>query len=301
MINLSVSNIAWTPEQDEEAYTLLKELGVHHIELAPSRWFPDLRKVPIGKFQRHLDLLKSYELEVVAFQSLLYGHPELSIFGDKWARTADYLDAVILLASQAKAEALVFGSPKNRKQGQVKPSTKSWRQALRFFRQVGETAAKYKTCVCIEPNPTAYNCDFINTVYEAVELVDAVNSEGFRYHLDTAGMHLQEDDGLNTLKKFAQDPQLWEFENSDPMTDPPQHEGRLLDLVLSRLGHFHVSEPYLGDFAEPQVDHKKIAWQLRDLDYRGVISIEMKPSSRGLEAVREAITYVKEVYLAVGA
>jgi len=36
-MNLSVSNIAWSAEEDESVYSLLRELGVSRLEIAPTR------------------------------------------------------------------------------------------------------------------------------------------------------------------------------------------------------------------------------------------------------------------------
>lgn len=40
-MKLSISNIAWSPQVDDEMYRFLQEAGYSGIEIAPTRLFPD--------------------------------------------------------------------------------------------------------------------------------------------------------------------------------------------------------------------------------------------------------------------
>jgi sugar phosphate isomerase/epimerase len=62
------------------------------------------------------------------------------------------------------------------------------------------------------------------------------------------------------------------------------------------LEHIHLSEPNLGNFAQPQVDHERIAQTLRSLGWNKWISIEMRTAEHPIEAVKQALDYVKAVY-----
>ena len=42
MMQLSMSNIAWKKEQDEEIYRFMQENGFTGLEIAPTRIFPEL-------------------------------------------------------------------------------------------------------------------------------------------------------------------------------------------------------------------------------------------------------------------
>ena len=41
MIKMSISNIAWLPENDEEMYSLMNHLEYSGLEIAPTRIFPE--------------------------------------------------------------------------------------------------------------------------------------------------------------------------------------------------------------------------------------------------------------------
>ena len=40
-MKLAISNIAWSQEEEADAYNLLEEEGISHVEIAPSRQWRD--------------------------------------------------------------------------------------------------------------------------------------------------------------------------------------------------------------------------------------------------------------------
>ena len=65
--------------------------------------------------------------------------------------------------------------------------------AVAAFRELGDCASRHRVIFCIEPNPTAYDCDFITGAGEGADLVERVDCQGFGLHLDTAAMMLAGD------------------------------------------------------------------------------------------------------------
>ena len=55
------------------------------------------------------------------------------------------------------------------------------------------------------------------------------------------------------------------------VADPAREVAGLLDVVR----HVHASEPDLGPFTRPVVDHAAIAWALRRHSYGGAVALEM--------------------------
>lgn len=201
-------------------------------------------------------------------QALLFGRPDLTIFQDAQKRqeTFEYLSGMIELGSKLGARVLVFGSPKNRRIGNL-----DWQEAeeiaLAFFYDLGEVAVKHGIMFCIEPNPTAYNCDFITNSQQGLELVSKTDSKGFGLHLDAAGMTLSQEAIEIALKQ-----------------------------AVNRLCHFHISEPYLGQVGEGKVDHQKFGNTLANLNYENWKSIEMKaqnPDSNHLNVIQGLETAIQ--------
>jgi sugar phosphate isomerase/epimerase len=270
-VKLAISNLAWPLDQEERVARLLMHLDISGVELAPTKIWPDLTCTTAAARQAYRKKWKQYGMEVVAVQSLLFGRPELVIFGDRATRekTLEYLGMVIVLCADLGAPALVFGSPKNRRLGSLDRQS-AWPIAVEFFGRLGEMAAREGTAVVIEANPPEYQSDFITCAQQAIELVQAVNHPGLRLHLDSACMALAGDDPVQSIEGGA----------------------RLLT-------HFHISEPYLAPVGEvTAVDHGRFADALRRVGYGKWISIEMRqPEPFDLRLIEGALVQSSRRYL----
>lgn len=267
-MTLSVSQIAWTPDKDAEAHSLLKRCGVAALELAPTRSFPRLDEVTKEQATALRSDLTTAGLPPGAMQALLFGRPELLLFSDEAARAAlmKYLKAVVTMASQLGVGPMVFGSPKNRARGAM-GLDEAHAIAVPFFRELGDFAAPLGCIIGMEPNPPQYACDYLTNTSDTADFVAAVNSPGCRLHFDTGATVLNGEDPLALLEKFA--PQLC---------------------------HYHVSQPFLEDFSSCAFPHAECGKRLRAAGYTGLVSIEMKQSPRGLEALEEALRLTTECY-----
>ena len=80
-MKLSISNIAWLTEDDEQIYAFLKEQGFIGIEIAPTRIFPQDPYDNLEKAQDFaINLKQNYNLNISSMQSIWYGRTE-KIFG----------------------------------------------------------------------------------------------------------------------------------------------------------------------------------------------------------------------------
>jgi len=269
-MNIAISNIAWDPEEDDIVAGLLANRSLRGIEVAPTKIWPAPLNTPVESLHHYREFWKSRGVGIVALQALLFGRPELAVFQSEEIRrqTLDYLCGIIRLSSQLGARILVFGSPQNRRIGEVALET-AMDIAASFFRQVGECAQKHGAVICIEPNPAAYGCDFVRTAAEGRECVRKVDQSGFRLHLDASAMTLNGED----------------YE-------------RAIEDSFEYLEHFHISEPHLGVIGRGRTDHRRIAACLRRLGYRGWVSVEMrcgwgKPNSA---VVATALDFVLDTY-----
>lgn len=266
-MRLAVSNIAWGPAEDGAAYRLLAERGVGLLEIAPPRIWPQPEVATPAHAAAFRASLEPYGLSVVAFQALLFGRPELTLFdAAAQPRLLAHLCHLCDLAAELGATALVFGSPKNRLRGALSQA-EALEQAREFFTQVGHHAVRRGVHVCLEPNPPQYGGDFLTGVEETAGLVRAVASPGIGLHFDTGGMALAQEDGPELLRRH-------------------------LELAV----HFHASQPMLEAFDQPRADHPGCAAALRAASYQGAVSIEMKAAPQGLAAVATAIDYVTRTY-----
>ncbi len=270
-MRLAISNIAWPAGADADAAPLLRAHGVEGVELALTKIWPEPLDVPAAEVGVYRDGWEKQGLRIVALQALFFGKPHLTLFGDEPVRRQmlDYLSGMIERAGMLGAGVLVFGSPKNR-QRQKRSRAEAWAIAVPFFRELGRAARRHGVRFCIEPNPPAYGCDFVTTVAEGVELVDAVGDDGFGLHLDTAGMSLVGDPPAASIRDAGE-----------------------------RCRHFHVSQPFLAEVCGGTVPHEEFAQALRATDYQGWISIEMSEAKNPREwaaVIERALAFVRTTY-----
>jgi sugar phosphate isomerase/epimerase len=203
-MKLAFSNLAWEKSQENEAAEILRQGGVAAVEIAPGKIWADPSSVSKDAAQAYRSDWESRGLPLVAMQALLFGHPELVLFGEPSARHAmlEYLGKIFTLAHHLGTRALVFGSPGNRKKGNLEEE-KAWEIATGFFREVGRRAANEGVVVCLEANAREYGCDFITTTEEAAALVARVDSPGFQLHLDWGCMELAQEEVLSQVSKLG--------------------------------------------------------------------------------------------------
>jgi len=247
-MKIAISNIAWEPAEETEVLPLLQQFSIRGLEVAPTKFWPEPADASAAALRECRQRWADRGMEIVALQALLFGKPELVIFGEAGAREAcaQYLEKMIRLGGLLGAQTLVFGSPKNRAIGKLSKEA-AQEIAVPFFRRLGAAASREGTHLCIEPNPPAYGCDYIHTVEEACRLVEAVDHSGFRLHLDASAMTLNEEDYAASLRRG-----------------------------LPLATHFHISEPHLAITGSTGTDHRRIAGCLRELHYGGWCSIEMR-------------------------
>lgn len=265
---LSISNIAWNIESDDEVAEILGAMGITYIDIAPSKYFRNFFEV---KFEDVEGLRKKWEsrgIQIYGMQSLLYGCQHLNLFSGHSDREQmlSHLRRVCEISSMLGAKYLTFGSPKNRLiEDQQEEEVQDI--ALDFFFKLGQVAKENGVMVCIEPNPEAYGANFLTTTGEAYQFVK---------RLDHSNIKLQFDTGTAILND----------------------EGVINEFSIFYLGHVHASTPFLLPI---DVDNKisvlkKIKGCL-PIPEEKVVSIEMLTNNKGdkKQLITEAITALRNL------
>jgi D-psicose/D-tagatose/L-ribulose 3-epimerase len=270
---LAFSNIAWPPAAEDEVLSVLSAAKIAGIEVAPTRLWPDWTGSSQAAAATYAQALAAKGFAIPALQAILFGKPELQLLGSDPERDqlSNHLQHVADLAVALGAKSLVFGAPKNRQLGERNLQS-ALQTAREFFRHVARHYERLGICLCLEANPAQYGCTFITDASAAAQLVRAVDSPGFGLHLDTACMSLAGDDISAAITKN-----------------------------IDILHHFHVSEPFLGRFSEPKIDHAQVAAILRGAKYRGWISLEMRATDSPIQEVqtndvRQAASFLARTY-----
>lgn len=261
-MKLSISNIAWTTELDTEVYRMMERNGFTGLEIAPTRIFPEN---PYGDLHRarqwKKDMEEWYGFGIPSMQSIWFGRQE-KLFGNEKEREAllQYTFRAIEFAEAIGCGNLVFGCPKNRNL----PKGADEKEALPFWKQIGEYAAKRGTAIAMEANPPIYGTNYINGTKEALALVERVDLPGFLLNLDVGTM----------------------IENKEDMS--------LLAGKVSLINHVHISEPGLSPIKRRGL-HSELADCLKEEGYDGFVSIEMG-KGENVAALEEIMQYVKEIF-----
>jgi sugar phosphate isomerase/epimerase len=247
-MRIAASNLAWDPDQDAEVAQLMRSLGIEGLEVAPTRIWDDPLSSSPDERKRFRDSWSERGISIVSLQSLLFGRPDLVIFGSAASRAAtlEYLGGMIQLAADLGASRLVFGSPKNRTRGTMSADGAN-KTVVPFFRAIGDLAVAAGVVFCIEPNPVQYDCDWITTISDGHELVLDIAHEGIALNADAGGITLG-----------------------------GEHPSTVIPGAIGSIAHFHVSEPHLVPIGTGSANHEALARALRSGDYRGWASIEMR-------------------------
>jgi sugar phosphate isomerase/epimerase len=270
-VRIAISNIAWRSDEEPAVRELLAARGIDAVEIAPGKLGEDPGGLGREALARHRGFWSERGIEIVALQALLFGRSDLVLFGGEPERAAmlAYLERIVRVGGALGARALIFGSPGNRQRGALTPDQAA-ELAAPFFRRLGEIALESDTCLCIEPNPAAYGCDWIHDVAQARAFVDFVAHPGFGLHVDAAALFLA-GEGAEQIRANA-----------------------------GRLRHFHASEPGLGPLtADAVVPHASYAQALRACGGVPAVSIEMRQveqTASNLPHVERALDQVVPIY-----
>lgn len=245
-MRLSVSNLAWPVDLEASVLPELVAAGIGAIEVAPTALWPDAPRVPSAQVRERSARWRDQGLAVSGIQSLLYGHPEHQVFDrGSWAGALDHLRSMIELAAHLGAGVAVFGSPRNRRRGQL-PDAEADALAAGFLSQLVPTLADHEVVLTLEPNAPDYGADYLVHYRDTVRLADAIDSPWVQPQIDTGCLTLVGDDLAAAVDRRVP-------------------------------AHVHISAPQLAP-PPGSVDHSGLAEALTVHRYRQWIVLEMLPA-----------------------
>lgn len=269
----AVSNIAWTAQEDEQVYALMRRYGYTGLEIAPTRFFEknpyeDLEKVRTWREE----FAKKAGFEIPSMQSIWFGRTENMFENAEQRQTLlAYTKRAVDFAEAAWCANLVFGCPRNRNLANILDQ-EARRSGVRFFKEAGVYAHSKKITVGMEANPSIYNTNYINTTQEALELIREVASDGFGLNLDIGTM----------------------LENREAI--------EVLEGCAGCISHVHISEPFLKPVVmdrDRRQFHGELAAFLRENNYQGYVSVEMgkiEDKQSRLSVLDEILAYGREMF-----
>jgi sugar phosphate isomerase/epimerase len=267
-VKLAVSNLAWGPERQAEAFALLAGLGVDGVEVAPTR-IADWEAITPALLAGFRAELTAAGLRASSLQAIFYGCPEAQLLGDAagFARMRTQIARVAEIGFALGARVAVFGAPRNRGKGGL-PDGEAAALGAERLRVLGEIVAPAGLTLGMEPVPGHYGGDFLTRAGETLAMVRAVDHPGIGLHLDS-GCVLLGGDAI----------------------------GAAIAEGAAALVHMHMAEPDLAGFAAPVADHAGAGRALREIGYDRWLAIEMREvPGAALAEVATAVAVARAAY-----
>ncbi|MCW8327455.1 sugar phosphate isomerase/epimerase [Photobacterium sp. SDRW27] len=269
-MNISISNIAWDKRNDDEVSSILKKYDLKHIDIAPTKYFPS----PSMSTDSDIFSVKEYwdkqGISIIGMQSLLFGTQGLNVFSDaeNQDKMLSHLSSICHIGKLLDAKKLVFGSPRNRDRSLLNDD-ETRIIAIDFFNRLGDIAEENNVIICLEPNPTCYNSNFMVDSLETASVVKSINHSHIKMQLDVGAMYIN---------------------NEDPNIIIPD--------VCNLVGHIHISEPQLSAINAHNEYHHKVAPLLSQFLPEKDITIEMLTSSetQSSHEINNSIEFVIQTY-----
>ncbi|NOX55660.1 MAG: sugar phosphate isomerase/epimerase [Planctomycetes bacterium] len=258
----------------ERIFRFLAECGYQGVEIAPFTIHRDVTQISASQRKTLRKQADAAKIRVIGLHWLLaktqgfhLTHPD----GAVRRHTAEYLCELARFCRDLGGELLVFGSPKQRDLPPGISRQLGMRYACDVLRQVIPTLEKLGVILALEPlSPRTTN--FLRTAAEAVELIQKVDSPACQLHLDCNAMASE----------------------SVPIPELIRRNARWLV-------HFHANDPNGRGPGMGELDFVPIFQALREIGYRGWISVEVFDVSPGPErTARESLHYMKQVEKKVG-
>ena len=252
MANLSVSNIAWNKEDDDQVGQFLRDRGVSRIEVAPTKYLPKAPRCNDEQVLEIKQIWNSKGINISSIQSIFFGHENLQLVDEgqnqqllkgfflEWGRIGHLLGSNVM----------VLGGAKNRLLGE-----KDLRTAIETFHEfITQLEAEWiwDHKIAFESNPSEYGCEFITTTSESIKLVERINSPILGWNLDTACTILG---GENPLL--------------------------LLNSGKGLPSHVHLSAPNLAPLNHSLLEtNTAVVEELVHLHYKGIVTLEMRTTQK---------------------
>lgn len=170
--------------------TLAAGLGYRGLEIAPFTFGDDGWRMPGSKRAEIRNVCRDSGLAVSGLHWLLAAPAGLSITtSDRavWQRSVDVLKASVELCADLGGDYLVHGSPAQRRVSDPSEAAR----AIEAWAIAGDASQKAGVVYCLEPLAQP-DCNFINTLAEAQQVVARIGNPSFRTMVDTLAASLME-------------------------------------------------------------------------------------------------------------
>ncbi len=272
-MRFAICNETFTDRSLEAGFEAAARLGYEGVEIAPFTLAPYINEVSSSRRAEIRRTIESLGLKTVGLHWLLAKTEGYHLTSpDVMVRrnTSEYLLELIRACADLGGEVLVFGSPQQRNvlPGMTRQQAEDY--AVEVLGSLHKELERTGVLLALEPlSPQETN--FLNTAEEAVRVLRRLGSSHIKLHLDCKAMSTEAESMPILLRR---------------------HRG---DLV-----HFHANDPNRQGPGFGALDFVPIFGTLREIDYRGWVSVEVFDYSPGPQRLaEESLSYMKKCLAAV--
>ena len=252
----------------DKAFAFAAECGYKALEVAPFTVSNDVRDVSAAERKKVRAQAEAAGLKIMGLHWLLAktkGFHLTSEDREERKRTSAYLGDLARFCADLGGDKLIFGSPQQRNLREGVTKEKGLEYAAEVVEEVLPVLEETNVTLAFEPlSPGTTN--FMSTAAGAVELIEKVNDKRCRLILDCLAM-------------------------STEGTPIPEIIRKHYDLMV----HIQVNDPNRMGPGFGELDFVPILQELRDLKYKGWISVEVFNYKPGPERLaRESIDYLRK-------
>ena len=269
-IKFAVCNEIFEGWNLEKIFKYVSSLGYDGVEIAPFTISDDVRKIDEHTRRSIREGAKRFGLEIAGIHWILRGvkdvhltspHPSIR------AKTEEYIKSLVDFCSDIGGRVIVFGSPAQRSIPPGVAFEDAWNWAVEILRRCSEYAGERDVIICMEPLRKNLT-NFINTVDEALKLINDVDRPEFKLILDVYAMT-----GVD-----------------EPIEKQIEKGG-------SHLAHFHANDDNMGGPGFGTADYKSVVRGLRKIGFEGYVSVEiLRREENPAEAVRISIENLRRFF-----
>ena len=233
-------------------------LGYDGLEVAPFTLATDPMDLSDAQAREFGRVARDHGLEISGLHWLLVAPAGLSIVSADAAlrqRSTAVMQRLVELCALMGGRYLVHGSPKQRSVPPGATRAAALERARECLTAVARTAEQCGVVYCIEPLSTA-ETDLLNTVEEAVELVQAIGSPAFRTMIDcSAAGQTEREDIPALMRRWMPTGHIAHVQVNDPNRRGPGQGGMRFASILAALREMQATGHYHGIVAVEPFDY----------------------------------------------
>jgi D-psicose/D-tagatose/L-ribulose 3-epimerase len=280
-MKFALCNEVLQPLAFERQCEMATQLGYDGLEVAPFTLAADPMDITDVQAREFRRVAESHGLSITGLHWLLVAPAGLSIVADDRelrAKTVRVMRRLIELCALMGGKYLVHGSPKQRSVPPGVTREAALQRATECFAQAAQAASDAGVVYCVEPL-SRRETDLLNTVAEAAQIVDEINSPALKTMIDCSAAGQTETQSVSEL--MAQ----W--------------------MPTGHIAHVQVNDPNRRGPGQGEMKFEPILRTLRQLQsqghYKGVVAVEpFDYVPDGPSCAARAIGYLKGIVEGLG-